>query len=366
MSRQRLKNVLGVKLMKRIVSIVLSVMMIAGVFTSLPLSASAAKSLVSLKKNSADLKITKKKDKTVYGKVKITVKKEKGVKIKKISYKSKKTLVAKVSKKGIVTAKKKGFAEIKVTVKFKYKNSTKKTVLTFKVNVTDKRNNSSKPVVKPTIPVESNTETTEAVETTEAAEATEQTTAETTAETTEATEQTTAQETETEAPSTIEPETTAPATEVQEETTFEETEYIAPQETTAETAAAEAGGEANQDITEDTSAATEEASAATEVATIEETLPAPETFNEKLSAFSNKLYTMTAAEQDENYIFSPVSVYFALSLLYSIGDDNVKKDIEEFVGMSDEEIIKSGELKYLRRQVEFQIRFGMIPGYRTA
>lgn len=68
------------------------------------------------------------------------------------------------------------------------------------------------------------------------------------------------------------------------------------------------------------------------------------TFNEKLSAFSNKLYNMCSEAEANNYVMSPISVYMALSMLYQAGDDGVKDDIKSFVEMSDSEIAKTGEL----------------------
>ncbi len=124
--------------MKRIISVLISVMMVAGVFTSLPISSSAAKKKakkVSLKKSSATLTIKKTDKKTTYGKTSIKLKKAKGVKINKVTYKSTNKKVAKVSKKGKVTAKKKGTANIKVKVTYKFKKKPYKKTLTFKVKV---------------------------------------------------------------------------------------------------------------------------------------------------------------------------------------------------------------------------------------
>ncbi len=329
--------------MKRIVSVLLSVLMIAGVFSSLPLSASAAKTKakVSLKKENAKLSITKKKNgKTVYGKTKIVVNKVKDVRIKKITYKSKNSNIAKVSKKGTVTAVKQGVTKINVTVNYKYqKKNNKKAKLTFNVQVHDKRTETPKPVVTPTAPTESVTEIVTVSETVPATEAT------SAPETTETATNEPSTVAETEAFTTAPPDTTVPSTEVQEETAtaYGEGGQTPVHETAEPTAAPEPTEEVTQSFTDETTPAEEETTAETEATTAEETLPAPLTFNEKLSVFSNKLYSLVAARQDKNYIFSPVSVYFALSLLYSVGDDKVKEDIEEFVGMSDEEIKKSGE-----------------------
>ncbi len=350
--------------MKRLVSVLLSVMMIAGVFTSLPLSASAASGKVWLKKNSANLTIKKKKGKTVYGTVKITVNKIKGVKIKKKSFKSDAKAIAKVSKKGLVTAKKQGKTKIRVSVKYRYNRKNKKETLEFNVSVTDKRTKTPKPAVKPTDAPATAPETVTVPETTEAVEVTSapvDTSAAETAEPSTAAGTETAETTalftegneETVAATNGDGDVIMPTEEIQGDTSHCEQDapsynpnpypagvetdpygYTFPPETTEETTTAP----------EETTSAPEETAPATEATTPEETMPAPETFNEKLSAFSNKLYTMAAAQDDGNYIFSPVSVYFALSLLYSVGDNNVKQDIEDFVGMTDEEIKKSGEL----------------------
>ena len=77
-------------------------------------SASAATAPVKLVKTSATLTITKKGNKTTYGKVTIRVKAKKGVKINKITYTSANKKVAKVSKKGKVTARKAGSTKIRV------------------------------------------------------------------------------------------------------------------------------------------------------------------------------------------------------------------------------------------------------------
>lgn len=67
-------------------------------------------------------------------------------------------------------------------------------------------------------------------------------------------------------------------------------------------------------------------------------------FLEKLSEFSNKLYAMSAKNEKGNYTMSPVSVYMALAMLYSIGDDTVKSDIEALVNMNEAQFKKTGEL----------------------
>ncbi|MBQ5346825.1 MAG: Ig-like domain-containing protein, partial [Ruminococcus sp.] len=107
--------------MKKIVSILLSVCLLAGIFTSMPTSYFAAKKKaqrVSLKKKSVTIKIIESEKNIAYGKTSVKIKKAKGVTIKKITYKSTNKKIAKVNKKGVVTAVKKGTAKIKAIVKY--------------------------------------------------------------------------------------------------------------------------------------------------------------------------------------------------------------------------------------------------------
>ena len=69
-----------------------------------------------------------------------------------------------------------------------------------------------------------------------------------------------------------------------------------------------------------------------------------EDYIKKLSAFSNRLYEMSAEGNNSNYTMSPISVYMALSLLYYSGDDDVKADIEKATGMTADDIKKTGAL----------------------
>lgn len=104
-----------------------------------PAPASAAKKKpVSLKKGKCTLYITRTDIKTSYGKTTIKIKKSKGVKILKKTFKSKNTKTASVSKKGLVKARKVGNTKITVTVKYKLKKKKKTQKLTFKVSVKDK------------------------------------------------------------------------------------------------------------------------------------------------------------------------------------------------------------------------------------
>lgn len=105
------------------------------IVTAMPVNVSAAAKPVKLAKKSVTLNITRKGGKTSYGKTKIKLKLAKGVKIKSAKYKVKNNKIAKVNKKGEVTAKKKGKTKIQATVKYIYKNKTHKQKLTFTVKV---------------------------------------------------------------------------------------------------------------------------------------------------------------------------------------------------------------------------------------
>ena len=69
-----------------------------------------------------------------------------------------------------------------------------------------------------------------------------------------------------------------------------------------------------------------------------------EAFYQKLSAFSSELYELCAKDEQTNYAFSPLSVYMALALLHSVGDDDVKKDVEDLLDMTAEDLAKTGNL----------------------
>lgn len=130
----------------RMVAFALSV---ALVVTAMPGSVSAASKPVKLSQKVITLNIGKKGGKTTYGKARIKLKTAKGVKVKSIRYKVKNKKIAKVNKKGTVTARKKGKTKITVTVKYtqKKKLRTKKLSLTVKV----KKGNASS-AVKTTVP----------------------------------------------------------------------------------------------------------------------------------------------------------------------------------------------------------------------
>lgn len=65
---------------------------------------------------------------------------------------------------------------------------------------------------------------------------------------------------------------------------------------------------------------------------------------DKLSGFSAKLYSMTSEGVKDNYVMSPISVYFALAMVHAAGDDTVRAEIESFLGMTAEDLGKSADL----------------------
>ncbi len=321
--------------MKKLISILLSVIMVTGIFTSLPLSSFAAAKKVRLKKSSATLKIAEKKGKAVYGKTSVKVKKSKGLKVKKITYKSSDKKIASVSKKGKVTAKAKGSTKIKVKVKYTYKNRSRKASLTFKVKVKDLREKKTAPASS--APTSQTTEAYEPAAPTDANPA----------DSSEPKATDPSQPFETEGTSASIPvlDTTS-ATVSQTDT--ELAPYTTEQEVTE--TSAEQVSESEPYIPEPEPIEYEETEPeVTEPVTTEPsaTKPADNTeksFSEKLSAFSNKLYKMSAENEDGNYTMSPISVYMAFSMLYSVGNDKVKADIEELVGMNEADFAKTGEL----------------------
>lgn len=362
--------------MKKLISVLICAIIATSSFAVIPTGVYAASKDVSLKKTSATLKIKKENGKNVFGTTKIKIKKAKGVKITKKSFKISKKSIAKVSKTGKVTAKKQGSAKIIVSVKYKLKGDTYKSKLKFKLTVKDlrKKNTPKKSAaVKPQTVATAATEATTAASQESTAPATEVTQAATETEpstelpTTIAEETTQTAET-TEAPSTTEPateETTqAPTTTATEETTEDNTSEKV-EETTEEVSATEA-----YETTEPTESATEEATEetkdeeaqggesytdATDPATVTEPGTEPDTepdegeitepFNyKKLYNFSNKLYEMCSKDMSGDFVISPISVYMALSMLHNFGDNTVKREVEELVEMSDADIAKSAEL----------------------
>ncbi|MEE3333016.1 MAG: serpin family protein [Ruminococcus sp.] len=69
-----------------------------------------------------------------------------------------------------------------------------------------------------------------------------------------------------------------------------------------------------------------------------------ESFYQRLSKFSNKLYNMTVNKSASNYSMSPVSIYMALAMLYSIGDKNVQSDVKFLTGMTDTDFTQTKTL----------------------
>lgn len=318
--------------MKKIISIILSAIMVASVFTVVPLESMAAKKKVSLKKASATLKITKKNKKNVYGSTTIKVKKVKGVTIKKKTFKSANKKIAKVSSKGKVVAKKKGNTKIKVTVKYKYKKKTYTKKLYFKVKVKDVRKKKvtpKNPVVNPPKPATSEaapvSSENEPVSSEDEPASSENKPASSEAEPVSSENEPASSE-------------VAPVTSDAEPSSSENQEIIPIESENLDDPIGELNGEATALNT--VSAPTGDVYSFSD-----------KNMLKKLSEFSNKLYQMSAENENENYAMSPVSVYMALSMLYSIGDEGVKNDIAQLTKMNDADIAKTGELfNYLSRQ----------------
>lgn len=78
-----------------------------------------------------------------------------------------------------------------------------------------------------------------------------------------------------------------------------------------------------------------------------------EDYLSRLNAFSSNLYPLV--KEENNYAYSPLSIYFAFSLLHFVGDQNVKDEVEEFMGMTSSDIEKSGSLfKSLNKEVYWE------------
>ena len=120
--------------MKRKIKLLAFLLAAIWVVSSTPATAEAA-TPVKLSKSSVTLNITENDKKTTYGTSTIKIKKSKGIKIKKTAYKSANKKIATVSKKGKVTAKKKGSTKITVAVKYKKGKKTYTKKLNYKVKV---------------------------------------------------------------------------------------------------------------------------------------------------------------------------------------------------------------------------------------
>ncbi len=386
--------------MKKFISIIISAVMVMSIFTSLPTTSFAAKKKaekVSLKKSSATLKITKKNGKKVYGTTNIKVKKAKGVKIKSTTYKSSNKKIASVSKNGKVKAKSAGAAIITVKVKYKFKKRTYNKKLLFFATVKNSIKKS-----KPANEATSAPVTTEAVEYSAPFDTKPAYESNTTAPWVSENEtQASTDPVSTNEPAPTNPEATEdiiaptggddyipmPTNDIQGDTghctdndiqgdTSHCTDLDNPGVTDPNwTGVTKPDGSpyyefyetqpnTNNDIQGDTGHCTDldnpvetdpnwtgvtkpDGSPYYEMYT---TAPATEaetkepTFKDKLSSFSNKLYAMCSEDIDDNYVMSPISVYMALAMLYNIGDEGVKNDIESFVEMNDSDLARTGDL----------------------
>lgn len=74
---------------------------------------------------------------------------------------------------------------------------------------------------------------------------------------------------------------------------------------------------------------------------------------------SFKIYSILSSDVKENYSISPVSIYFALSLLYEIGDQTVKDEIEELLELSSNTLSSSG---LIYKDLTWSIDYGKFMG----
>lgn len=297
----------GAEIMKKLLAVLLSGIIAFGSFGLIPFSASAQK--VSLSKKSVTLKISKKNGKNVYGKTTLKVKKSKGVKLTKVTYKVANKKIASVTKNGKLTAKKKGNTKVSVKVKYKFKKKNYSKTLTCKLTVRDTR-----PSKKPT-PTEPQTqENGTAVPESSTVPQTEPTATQPVSETFHIQPITEPSSEPTSVPKVTEPEVSTVPSSVQPATKpYSEVSASCKPLNTVKT--------------EDKYSRVDD-----------------QDFLKKLSAFSNKLYALSAKEEDKNYVMSPISVYMALSMLYNIGDEGVKDDLHKLVDMDESEFAKTGLL----------------------
>ncbi|MBQ3900256.1 MAG: hypothetical protein II736_00895, partial [Clostridia bacterium] len=74
--------------------------------------------------------------------------------------------------------------------------------------------------------------------------------------------------------------------------------------------------------------------------------PALDDLNGRLTEFSAKMYSQMAEgeNEDKNFTVSPVSIYFAFAMLHYSGDAEVKKEIENYTGMTAGDFEAAAEL----------------------
>ncbi len=123
-------------LKRRVVPVLVSVMLLGN--TVQPVSTAVAASKVSLNKSGLALVIKVNGSEKTYGSQKLKVKKAKGVKIKKVTWKSSSKKIVVVSSAGKVTAKQEGKATITANVKYVYKKKTKHKKVKCRVRVSEK------------------------------------------------------------------------------------------------------------------------------------------------------------------------------------------------------------------------------------
>ncbi len=123
--------------MKKAYAVLLIIAMFMGIVPET--KGQAAPFNVKLAEKSVVLNIQKSGKQVVYGTSTIQIKKVRGVKIKKVSYRSQNKRIASVSPKGRVKAKEKGITQVIVTVKYKWRGKLQTKRLRYKVKVVEKK-----------------------------------------------------------------------------------------------------------------------------------------------------------------------------------------------------------------------------------
>ena len=123
--------------MKKAFAVLLIIAMFMGIVPES--KGQAAPFSVRLTEKSVALIIQKSGKQIVYGTSTIQIKKIRGVKIRKVSYRSQNKRIASVSAKGRVKAKEKGVTQVIVTVKYKWRGKLQTKKLRYKVKVVEKK-----------------------------------------------------------------------------------------------------------------------------------------------------------------------------------------------------------------------------------
>ena len=68
---------------------------------------------------------------------------------------------------------------------------------------------------------------------------------------------------------------------------------------------------------------------------------------ERLKTSAYKIYSLLSEDihdNGENYVISPLSIYMAFALLDYVGDEELKKEVGDLLGLSEEDILNAGEV----------------------